>query len=233
MRSIGSERSWRRTRCCRTRSARELYDRFGHAGLRSGGFQPSALRPRQPVRPLLRVLRRRPLRHGRPRVDAAAERTSPRASRSSSQRSRPATKRDVPFGVAVPCARCAGNGDGAGHADRACPTCGGNGRRQPGLAQRLRRVRPDRDLSDVQRLRESSSSIPASNVRAAGRVIEERTLEVEIPAGDPRRPAHPPQRRRTRRRRSVARPATSTSRCASGPTSGSSARGTTSTRRST
>ena len=41
---------------------RSLYDQFGHAGLRSGGYQPGAFRPRQPVRSVLGVLRRRPVR---------------------------------------------------------------------------------------------------------------------------------------------------------------------------
>src|SRR5207244_12423658 len=35
------------------------------------------------------------------------------------------TKREVPFGVAVPCGRCGGNGAEPDTAIQACPTCGG------------------------------------------------------------------------------------------------------------
>ena len=57
-----SARSPRRTRCSRTPRRRKLYDRYGHAGLRRGGFAPSDFDFGEPQRPLLRLLRRRPLR---------------------------------------------------------------------------------------------------------------------------------------------------------------------------
>ena len=39
-------------------------------------------------------------------------------------------KREVPFGVAVQCGRCGGDGAEPDTPVRACPTCGGSGRLQ-------------------------------------------------------------------------------------------------------
>ena len=214
--SSASARWSRRTRCSRTPSGAQLYDRFGHAGLRSGGFQPSDVRPRQPHRPLLRVLRRRPLRRRRPRRARARRRHRARASRSSWPRRRRGTQRDVPFDVArpvralrrqrrrarnarLPTARRAAARAGMRQVSRSvfgefvrtqtCPTCSGAGQR-------------------VEQ--------PCEACQGAGRVVEERTLEVEIPAGIhdgqrirlTRRGARGRRRRARRRRlRRGARPA--------------------------
>ena len=145
---------------------RELYDRFGHAGLRSGGFQPSCVRPRQPLRSLLGVLRRRPLRRsagedGRGRgADIAARVEIDLAEVATG------TKREVPFGVAVPCDRCGGNGAEPDTTVRTCPTCGGERTGAAGLAERLRRVRARRWLSRPATARGSWSSIRASSATA-------------------------------------------------------------------
>ena len=55
---------------------RELYDRYGHAGLRSGGFQPSHFDLGIVRRSLQRLLRRRPLRRRAPRRRRPAAATS-------------------------------------------------------------------------------------------------------------------------------------------------------------
>ena len=163
------------------RETRELYDRYGHAGLRSGGFRPTAVRLRQPRRPLLGLLRRRPLRRRRPRAAAAA--TSPPRSRSSCARPRRRAQREVPFQVAVTCARCDGGGAEPGTDVRHVPDVR---RRRPaaaGLAQRLRRVRPHAGLPAPAAAPAASSRRRAASAAASGRVIEERALDVEIPAG--------------------------------------------------
>ena len=54
---------------------RRLYDRYGHAGLRRGGFHAVELRHGQPVRPVRRVLRRRPVRRRRGGVARARRRS--------------------------------------------------------------------------------------------------------------------------------------------------------------
>ena len=162
---------------------RELYDRYGHAGLRSGGFRPDALRLRQPLRHLLGVLRRRPLR----RRDRAAPRraapTSPPRSRSSSSRRRRASRARVPFQVAALCETLRRQtASSPGRAPATCPTLR---RRRPapaGLAERLRRVRPHARPARVRR-RRADRRAPCAECDGAGRVLEERALEVEIPPG--------------------------------------------------
>ena len=63
---------------------RELYDRFGHAGLRSGGFSPTSVDFGIARRPLLGLLRRRSVRRSAPgRGVRRVAPTSPPRSRSS------------------------------------------------------------------------------------------------------------------------------------------------------
>jgi molecular chaperone DnaJ len=159
---------------------RELYDRFGHAGLRSGGFQPSAF-DFGSLSDLFSAFFGDDLfgmgGRGRARgADIAARVEIDLAEVVTG------TKREVPFGVAVPCGRCAGNGAEPGTEVRACPTCGGNGRvRQVSRSVFGEFVRTGTcpACSGTGQLIEQ----PCEQCRGAGRVIEERTLEVEIPAG--------------------------------------------------
>jgi len=88
---------------------RELYDRFGHAGLRSGGFEPSAF-DLGSLSDLFSAFFGDDLfgmggRMGRSRgADIAARVEIDLAEVATG------TKCEVPFGVAVPCDRCAGSG---------------------------------------------------------------------------------------------------------------------------
>src|SRR5205085_4549402 len=107
---------------------RELYDRFGHAGLRSGGFTPGhfdlgnladifsaffgddlfaggAMRSRQRARG----------------ADVAAEVEIELGEAAVG------AKRQVPFRVATACDRCAGTGAEPGTQPVACPACKGTG----------------------------------------------------------------------------------------------------------
>src|SRR5919199_4815201 len=88
---------------------RELYDRFGHAGLRSGGFQPSAF-DLGSLSDLFSAFFGDDLfgvgaRMGRARGGDIAARVEIDLAEVAK-----GTKREVPFGVAVPCGRCNGNG---------------------------------------------------------------------------------------------------------------------------
>ena len=162
---------------------RQLYDRFGHDGLRSGGFQPSTfdlgdlsdLFSAFFGDDLFGVARR--AGRGRARgadVAALVEIELTEAAHG--------TTRDVPFEVAVPCARCGGDGAEPGTAIVACPTCGGTGR----LRQVSRSV-----FGEFVRTQTCptcggtgrSIEHPCADCNGAGRVLEERRLEVEIPAG--------------------------------------------------
>jgi molecular chaperone DnaJ len=160
---------------------RELYDRFGHAGLRSGGFQPSSF-DLGSLSDLFSAFFGDDLfgmggRMGRSRggdIAASVEIDLTEVATG--------TKREVPFGVAVPCDRCNGNGAEPDTPVTTCQTCGGNGRvRQVSRSVFGEFVRAGTcpTCGGAGRLVEQ----PCEQCSGAGRVIEERTLDVEIPAG--------------------------------------------------
>jgi molecular chaperone DnaJ len=159
---------------------RELYDRFGHAGLRSGGFQPSMfdlgdlsdLFSAFFGDDLFGVSGRRRTRGAD--VGARVQIDLAEAARG--------TSRDVPFEVAVPCSRCDGSGAEPGTAISDCPTCGGTGRTRQvsrSVFGEFVRAQTCATCSGSGRRIEH----PCEACHGAGRVAEERTLAVEIPAG--------------------------------------------------
>ena len=158
---------------------RELYDRYGHAGLRSGGFQPGHF-DFGSLSDLFAAFFGDDLLSGRARqargadlgaaieielVDAAAGVT-----------------REVPFQVAVTCTRCSGDGAEPGTEITTCPTCSGSGRLQQvsrSVFGEFVRTQACPACSGTGRKIEQ----PCTQCDGAGRVLEERTLDVEIPAG--------------------------------------------------
>ena len=160
---------------------RELYDRFGHAGLRSGGFRPSTFDFGN-LSDLFSAFFGDDLfgvggRAGRGRgADIGARVEIDLADAATG------TTRDVPFEVAVTCGRCAGNGAEPGTEVAACAACSGTGRQ----SQVSRSV-----FGEFVRTQACSSchgsgrliQQPCAECNGVGRVIEERTLEVDIPAG--------------------------------------------------
>ena len=182
---------------------RELYDRYGHAGLRSGGFTPTQLRLRQPLRPVLGVLRRRPLRRRRPgrRVrgaDVAAQVEIELAEAASG------VTREVPFPVTVACPTLRGQRRRARNRAGDVPDLRGRGPGRARVAHRLRRVRPHADVLALRRRRPRGRA-PVRRVR--GRRPGRRGADARgrRPARDPRRPADPHLRRGPRRRARRAR----------------------------
>jgi molecular chaperone DnaJ len=160
---------------------RQLYDRFGHAGLRGGGFEPSSF-DLGSLSDLFSAFFGDDLfgmggRMGRARgADIAAHVELDLAEVATG------TTREVPFGVAVPCDRCSGSGAEPDTPVTTCPTCGGSGRvRQVSRSVFGEFVRAGTcpTCSGGGKLIEH----PCEKCQGAGRVIEERTLEVEIPAG--------------------------------------------------
>lgn len=160
---------------------RELYDRFGHAGLRSGGFQPSAF-DLGSLSDLFSAFFGDDLfgvggRMGRARGADIAARVEVDLAEVAT-----GTKREVPFGVAVQCGRCGGNGAEPDTPVRSCPTCGGSGRMQQvsrSVFGEFVRTGACPTCSGAGTLIEQ----PCEECRGSGRVIEERTLDVDIPAG--------------------------------------------------
>jgi molecular chaperone DnaJ len=160
---------------------RELYDRFGHAGLRSGGFQPSTFDLGN-LSDLFSAFFGDDLfgvagRAGRGRGADIAARVEITLAEAAT-----GTAREVPFQVAIACPRCAGDGAEPGSEVTACPACGGSGR----LRQVSRSV-----FGEFVRTQTCSACSgsgryvkhPCEQCGGAGRVLEERALQVDIPAG--------------------------------------------------
>src|SRR5919202_2603559 len=110
------------------RERRELYDRFGHAGLRSRGVAPTSF-DFGSLGDLFSaffgddfVAGSRSRRGRGEDVAAEVEIELVEAARG--------LKRDVPFELAVTCGTCRGSGARPGTAPVACPRCGGSGRLQ-------------------------------------------------------------------------------------------------------
>jgi len=111
------------------REARELYDRYGHAGLQSGGFTPTSF-DLGSLSDLFAAffgddvfgVAARPRSSRGADVGAQIELTLAEAAAG--------VKREVPFPVTVPCATCQGSGAEPGTEPVACATCGGRGHLQ-------------------------------------------------------------------------------------------------------
>jgi molecular chaperone DnaJ len=160
---------------------RELYDRFGHAGLRGGGFRPSQF----DFGNLADIFsaffgddlfatgaRGRSARGADIAADVEIELVE----------AAQGVRRPVPFQVAATCARCSGNGVEPGTNVQTCPTCRGHGRLQHvsrSAFGEFIRTQACPECRGNGRLVEQ----PCEECRGAGQVLEERTLDVEIPAG--------------------------------------------------
>ena len=164
---------------------RELYDRYGHDGLRTGGFRPTDF-DFSDLSDIFSVFFGDDLfarmaggagtaRGGRG-GDVVAEVEIELA-----EAAKGVTKR-VPFPVAVTCGTCRGDGAAPGTTRERCPRCGGSGRLQSvsrsafGQFVRTQTCPECRGSGDV-------IPSPCSECGGAGRVTEERALDVEIPPG--------------------------------------------------
>jgi molecular chaperone DnaJ len=160
---------------------RELYDRFGHAGLRSGGFRPTAF----DFGSLADIFsaffgddvfgvgtRGRRARGG----DIAAQ------VELDLEEAAVGVTRAVPFQVAGLCETCAGDGVAPGTSPVTCPQCGGAGRLQQitrtAFGEFVRSQACPR-CSGAGRLVEH----PCRECNGTGRTVETRELDVEIPPG--------------------------------------------------
>src|ERR671936_1269838 len=160
---------------------RELYDRFGHAGLRSGGFTPTQF-DFGSLTDLFSAffgddlfgVGARPRRTRGADIGVQVEIELLDAARG--------TKRQVPFPVAVTCSTCSGSGAAPGTRPVSCATCGGSGRLQhvsrSAFGEFVRTQTCPSCRGAGQRLEE-----PCPTCKGEGRIAEERTLEVEIPPG--------------------------------------------------
>jgi molecular chaperone DnaJ len=160
---------------------RQLYDRFGHAGLRSRGFTPSFvdlgslgdLFAAFFGDDLFGVGARARQARG---ADIAAEVTIDLTDAAKG------ASREVPFQVAVACPTCGGDGAKAGTTPVTCESCGGSGRLQAvsrTVFGEFVRTQTCPRCGGAGRV----VAEPCPNCEGAGQVLEQRTLEVEIPPG--------------------------------------------------
>jgi molecular chaperone DnaJ len=158
--------------------SRELYDRYGHAGLRSGGFQPGHFDFGSLSDLFSAFFGEETLsgRGGSRGADLAASVEIELVEASHG------VKRDVPFQVAVTCTHCGGDGSEPGTEVSTCPACGGAGRVQQisrSVFGEFVRTQTCAACSGSGRKIET----PCTACSGAGRMLDERTIEVDIPAG--------------------------------------------------
>ena len=163
------------------RETRELYDRFGHAGLRGGGFTPTQF-DFGSLNDLFAAF------FGDDLFGVGGRATRSRGADLAIQveielvEAARGIKREVPFPVAVTCDTCAGSGAAPGTSPVTCETCGGAGRLQrvsrSAFGEFVRTQTCPACRGAGQRIEE-----PCPDCRGDGRIVEERTLEVEIPPG--------------------------------------------------
>ena len=161
---------------------RELYDRYGHAGLRSGGFQPGHFDFGSLSDLFSAFFGDDILMGGRGGGGRARGADLAATVEVELVEAAQGVKRSVPFEVAVACSRCGGNGAEPGTEVTSCPTCGGVGRLQhvtrSVFGEFVRTQTCPECVGSGRRI-----ATLCSECRGAGRVVEERTLEVEIPPG--------------------------------------------------
>jgi molecular chaperone DnaJ len=166
------------------RETRELYDRFGHEGLRTGGFRPTTF-DFASVADLFSVF------FGDELFGAAAGQAGRRAARGADvlaeieidllEAAEGAT-RTVPFPVTLGCRTCGGSGAAPGSTPQACPRCVGTGRLQSvstsvfGQFVRTQACPECRGAGQV-------IETPCEDCGGSGVVTEGRELDVEIPPG--------------------------------------------------
>ena len=161
---------------------RQLYDRFGQAGLRSRGFAPSSF-DFGSLGDLFSAFFGDDLFGvgARPRGGARGADLAAEVEIELGEAAR-GVKREVPIQVAIACTTCGGSGAEPGTSPVTCPECGGSGRLQAvsstAFGQFVRTQTCGR-CGGVGSIVEH----PCSTCDGAGRVLEERRLTVEIPPG--------------------------------------------------
>jgi molecular chaperone DnaJ len=160
---------------------RQLYDRFGHAGLRSGGFRPTAF-DFGSLADIFSAF------FGDDVFGTSTGRRRGRGADLAAQveidleEAAEGVTRSVPFQVAELCTTCAGDGVAPGSSPRTCPRCGGAGRLEQVTRTALGefvRSQACPACSGVGRLVDN----PCPDCEGVGRLLAERELQVEIPPG--------------------------------------------------
>ena len=159
---------------------RELYDRFGHAGLRSGGYTPTSF-DFGTLGDLFSAFFGDDLFGARGRGAARGADVAAEVEIELVESAR-GVSRDVPIRVAVSCTTCGGSGAEPGTEPVVCPTCGGAGRVQAvsdTVFGQFIRAHPCGRCGGAGRIVET----PCQTCEGAGRTVEERSLSIDIPPG--------------------------------------------------
>jgi molecular chaperone DnaJ len=163
---------------------RELYDRFGHEGLRTGGFRPGDF-DFSNITDLFSAF------FGDDLFGGGTGARRGRASRGADVLAEveiellvaaTGVTRSVPFPVVVSCQSCHGSGAAPGTSPETCSRCGGSGRLRAvssSVFGQFVRTQACPDCGGAGRV----VSSPCPDCRGTGHVTESRTLEVSIPAG--------------------------------------------------
>jgi molecular chaperone DnaJ len=158
---------------------RELYDRYGFEGLRSGGFVPTAF-DLGSLSDLFSAFFGDDLfaasGRGRRGADVGAEVSIDLAEAAQG------VTRNIAFQVATSCETCRGSGLEPGTAPVSCPTCGGMGRLQHVSRTAFGEFVRTQTCSACGGMG-SVIETPCPTCEGAGRTISERTVDVDIPAG--------------------------------------------------
>ena len=175
-----SRRRPRPTRCSPTPERRQTYDRFGHDGLRSGGFTPGG--GFGSIQDIFDSLFGGGDPFGGFGGGPAAGADIGAVVEISLEDVLEDQTREVSFEAVVVCERCRGNGAEPGTPIETCPKCEGTGQirevSRSIFGQVVRAMPCDRCGGDG-RIPET----PCERCGGAGRVAETRTWEVDIPAG--------------------------------------------------
>lgn len=158
---------------------RAIYDRYGHEGLRSGGYEPN-VDAFGSIGDLFEAFFGGASPFGRA-GPAAGEDVAVAVEIELAQAAE-GTRVEVAYDAVERCEHCHGNGAEPGTPIETCERCGGSGQLQAvtrtPFGQMVRRMECDACHGDGRVARQ-----PCAQCRGRGRVAGKRTLEVDIPAG--------------------------------------------------
>jgi len=165
------------------RERRATYDRFGHAGLRTGGFQPTYA-DFGSISDIFAAFFGDDLFAGTARSQGGAVRGGDVQAlvEIDLEEALTGVSISVPVEVATACERCDGRGAEPGTGTRTCPSCNGAGvlrRVSQNVFGQFVQQRTCPECDGVGEVFES----PCEDCRGDGRVATTRTLEIEVPPG--------------------------------------------------
>lgn len=165
------------------RERRATYDRFGHAGLRTGGFQPT-FADFGSISDIFAAFFGDDLLAGggRPRSSSVRGGDFQVAVEIDLEEAFTGTSVTLPVDVASTCERCEGKGAEPGTGVRTCSTCNGAGAVRRISQNVFGQFVQQRTCPDCGGTGERLES-PCAECRGDGRIVTTRRLDVDIPAG--------------------------------------------------